>query len=128
MPRPRKKPPAKRETIGDRIRRFRLACGLTQTELGRRVGVTQRVVTYYEVQGLSPSSALLLKLAKTLGVTTDELMGSDPRPRPPQDDATVSLSVWRRIKKLQVLPPNDRKAILKMIDLMASEAAKRKAS
>ena len=41
MARKRKKKPGKTETLGDRIRRFRIAKGLTQAELAARIGVPQ---------------------------------------------------------------------------------------
>ncbi|MGH9366332.1 MAG: helix-turn-helix domain-containing protein, partial [Thermoanaerobaculia bacterium] len=75
MPRKRKKKPGKTETLGDRIRKFRLAKGLTQTELGKMVGVTQRVITYYEVRGVSPPPDLLVRIADALDVWLDELFG-----------------------------------------------------
>jgi transcriptional regulator with XRE-family HTH domain len=127
VPRPRKKPSAAKETVGDRIRRLRLARGLTQIQLGRRVGVSQRVVTYYEVEGVSPAPDLLLKLAKALDVGTDELLGQKIR-GPYETETPVTISVWRRIKKLQILPPNDRKTVFKMIDTLAERVGKQKAS
>ena len=34
--------------IGDQIKRFRKVCGLSQTELGERLGVTYQVITNWE--------------------------------------------------------------------------------
>jgi len=49
--------------------------GLSQTDLGKRVGVSQRVVTYYEVRGVSPTPELLVRIAGALDVSTDVLLG-----------------------------------------------------
>ena len=71
------------ETLGDRIRRFRKVKGLTQTELGEIVGVSQRLMTYYETQGGHPSADLLARFAEAHDVYTDVLHGrtnaEDPR-------------------------------------------------
>lgn len=115
------------ESIGDRIRKARLAKGLTQTQLGKRVGLSQGMVTYYEVRGVSPSPELLLKLARVLGVTVEDLVGQKPRTKPPAETPD-SVQLWRRLNKIQMLPPQDRKSVLRMIDALADQAAKHKAS
>jgi transcriptional regulator with XRE-family HTH domain len=127
VPRPRKTPAKRDETIGDRIRKARLARGLTQTELGKRIGVSQGMVTYYEVRGVSPAPDLLLKLARALSISVEELVGQKA-PKTPSSEAPQSVQLWRRLKKVQSLPPQDRKSVLKMIDALAEQAARRKAS
>lgn len=119
--------PSTGESTGDRIRRLRLGQGLTQIELGRRIGLSSRMMAYYEVQGGEPRPELLVKMAQVLGVSVDSLTGrQEPSRRPaiqPEE-----LSVWRRLKRVQELPPHDRKAILKMIDALADRSGRRKAS
>jgi transcriptional regulator with XRE-family HTH domain len=127
VPRPRKPRPKNGAAIGERIRRARLARGLTQTELGKKVGVSQGMVTYYEVRGVSPAPTLLVRLARVLKVSVEELVGEKARATT-ADDAPESLQLWRRFKKVQALPPQDRKSVLKMIDALAEQAARRKAS
>jgi transcriptional regulator with XRE-family HTH domain len=126
VPRPRKKRAGTAETVGDRIRRFRLAKGLSQTELGKRLGVSQRVVTYYEVRGISPTPDLLIKLADALGVSTDMLLGRKALPRQVAVLSEGSLRRWRRLKRLEELPRHDQMAVLKMIEALADRAEKRK--
>lgn len=124
--RPRKKKPGKTETLGDRIRRYRLSKGLTQTELGKRVAVSQRVITYYEVRGVSPPPELLVKIADVLEVSTDALFGrktTKTAVAPP----TGNLRRLRRLKRLEELPPNDQILLLKMIGTLADRSGKRKA-
>ena len=66
-----------RALFGDRLRQLRKEQGLTQTELGKRMGISQRLVAYYEAQGGSPSPELLVKFADALGVSTNTLLGVD---------------------------------------------------
>lgn len=126
MPRARKKKAGKTETLGDRIRKFRLAKGLTQTELGKLVGVTQRVITYYEVRGVSPPPDLLVKIADALDVSLDELFGRRSPARRPADAPGESLRRRRRLRRLEDLPRDEQAALLKMIDALADRASKRK--
>lgn len=114
-------------TFGTRLREFRNAKGLTQAALGHKVGLSQRMVAYYEIQGGTPGPALLAKLAGALGVTTDALVGRDRAQKATTDVGHEHVRIWRRFRRLTELPPHDRKAILKMIDAMA-DAARRKAS
>jgi transcriptional regulator with XRE-family HTH domain len=109
--------------IGERIRKARLERGLTQAELGEKIGVSQRMVTYYEVRGVSPAPELLVKLARVLGLSVDGLVGQKPGAHPPSE-TPESVHLWRRVRKLQELRPNDRKTVLKMIDLLAEQAGR----
>jgi hypothetical protein len=88
--------------------------------------VSQRVVTYYEVRGVSPTPELLIKLADALGVSTDMLLGRKALPRQVAVLSEGSLRRWRRLKRLEELPRHDQMAVLKMIDALADRAAKRK--
>ena len=114
------------ETFGSRLRQFRNARGITQLALGRMVGLSQRMVAYYEVQGGDPGPELLSKLAEALGVTADALVGRDRAARKAAGPTQENVRLWRRFKRLTELPPHDRKTILKMIVTMAD--ARRKAS
>jgi len=68
----------KRAGIGARLAALRRVAGFTQSELAEALQVTQRKISYYEDQNDSPPSALLPKLAQTLGVSVDELLGVKP--------------------------------------------------
>lgn len=122
-----KRTPPAGETFGERLRRLRAARGLTQLELGRTVGLSQRMVAYYEVQGGTPGPELLARMAEALGVSADALVGRDRTSRKHAVPARENLRLWRRLQRISELPPHDRKAILRMIETMA-DAAKRKAS
>ena len=123
MARSRKVAPS--ESLGDRIKRFRLAKGITQTDLGALVGVTQRVITYYEVEG-SPGPDMIVKLADALGITTDELLGRKAPSARKLDTTTKHLRLLRQFKRIEQLHPEDRRMVLKMIDTLAERTGKRK--
>ncbi|MBQ5380687.1 MAG: helix-turn-helix transcriptional regulator, partial [Paraprevotella sp.] len=48
--------------------------GLTQEELGRKIGVTNKAVSKWEVGETCPDISMLAPLSKALGVTIDELL------------------------------------------------------
>jgi transcriptional regulator with XRE-family HTH domain len=124
---PRGKTTAEKESLGARVRRYRLAKGLSQAELGARIGLSQRSVAYYELKGSSPPPEVLVKMADALDVSTDVLLGrrkgsggKPPGGRPP--DARR----LRHLKRLDELPLHDRKAIFKIIEALADQNAKRR--
>lgn len=62
------------ETMGSRISKFRKARGLTQEELAVTMGVSSQAVSKWENDLSCPDIGSLPRLAKTLGITTDELL------------------------------------------------------
>ncbi len=67
--------------FGKRLVKLRKAAGYTQTELAGELGVSQRMISYYEGHSEFPPSSLLPKLAELLGVSTDELLGIKAMPK-----------------------------------------------
>jgi len=61
-------------TVGERIKELRLQKRLTQTELGKLVGLTYIQIGRYETNKSNPSADVLNKLASALDTTTDFLM------------------------------------------------------
>lgn len=60
--------------FGEYIYNKRKSLGLTQEELGRKVGVTNKAVSKWEVGETCPDISMLAPLSKALGVTIDELL------------------------------------------------------
>lgn len=125
---PKKNPtPTTPESLGDRIRRYRLAKRLSQAELGSRTGLSQRSVAYYEAKGSSPPPEVLVKMADALDVSTDVLLGRKKGPaRKPTDDRSPDSRRLRHLERLDELPLHDRKAIFKIIEALADRNAKRR--
>jgi len=63
-------------SIGKKVYRLRLARKLTQQELAERAGVSQAIISKLETENRDNVTSDVLKgLAKTLGCTTDYLVG-----------------------------------------------------
>ena len=99
--------------FGKRLAKLRKINGLTQTELGEKVGVSKRVIAYYEGETEYPPARLIVPLSKALNVSTDELLGVKSTQ---ETDGKPNLKIQRRLKKIEDLPPAQQKTLLKTID------------
>lgn len=61
--------------IGKTIKELRLDEGISQRELGKRLGVSNQAVSFWECGQREPDLDMLLKIAKYFQVTTDFLLG-----------------------------------------------------
>jgi SOS-response transcriptional repressor LexA len=92
-------------TLGQRIRASRRAKGLSQREVGRRLGVTKNAVSLWEMDRAAPTSGHLRQLAVELEIDSEWLAtgrgardGSISQGLPIQ--GAVAAGVWRE-------PPSD---------------------
>ena len=65
--------------FGQRLKELRVQAGMTQLQLAQRMGVTKSVVSFYELQERTPSPDILVKLSGIFKVSSDYLLGLDPR-------------------------------------------------
>jgi transcriptional regulator with XRE-family HTH domain len=103
--------------FGDRLLGMRLAKGFSQGEFAQLLGVSQRVLCYYEKETEYPPAHLLPKMASALNCSVDDLLGHTPEPakEPPQN-----LRLQRKLRLVTKLPAQDQKAIMRMIDAFLS--------
>ena len=66
-------PSGNAENVENRVRDFRLGQSLTQEELGRNVGLTRQSIIAIEKGRFTPSIHTVLKLARALGTSVDDL-------------------------------------------------------
>lgn len=64
--------------IGERLRARARALGLTDSEVARRLGLSQGRYSNYVNEVVEPDLSTLVRIARTLGVTSDELLGMAP--------------------------------------------------
>jgi transcriptional regulator with XRE-family HTH domain len=60
-----------------RLRALREARGISARELARQIGEDSSNVSFWERTGALPRSNVLIPIAKTLGVTVEELLGEE---------------------------------------------------
>jgi transcriptional regulator with XRE-family HTH domain len=101
------------EGFGERLSQIRRGRGMTQAELGKAAGVSNRVIAYYEQDGAQPPGAMLLDLARALRVSTDQLLGL----KPAKDKTSPRTArLMKRLRKIEDLPPADQRTVLKILD------------
>jgi transcriptional regulator with XRE-family HTH domain len=61
--------------FGQKLRELRKQHNLTQKELASLIGVKNSIISFYEVGDRIPSPEIIRKLAETLHVSSDYLMG-----------------------------------------------------
>jgi len=65
--------------FGDRLRKRRLELGMTQKELGEKLGLTDASITQYEKGKREPKRSILCKMANILEVDIDYFFSSIPK-------------------------------------------------
>lgn len=62
-------------TVGENIRKFRKARGLTQKQLGELCGIKEANVRKYELNKANPKVETINRIASALNVSTIDIMG-----------------------------------------------------
>ena len=101
------------ENFGERLAQLRKAAGYTQVEFAAAVGITQRMVAYYEVPNAQPPAHLLPQMAQVLGVGVDVMLGMT-QPRKVKRLATNSLE--RRMLAIEKMDPKAKRQITQFLD------------
>lgn len=86
--------------FGERLRKLREEKGLTQAELGRLIGVSDRVVGYYEANVRFPKKPdTLRKISLVFKESVDDLLGINLRSEQMTEEYFRS-DAWRKAKEL----------------------------
>ncbi|HSI56363.1 MAG TPA: helix-turn-helix transcriptional regulator [Ideonella sp.] len=93
-------------SFGERLASLRKAAGFTQIELG----VSPRMVAYYESPAATPPANLLPQITTALGVTIDEMFGRSPKRKLAKQEGDSRLLA---IEKLDVA---EKRQVLQVID------------
>ena len=102
------------DSFGQRLASLRKAAGFTQIELAAELGVSQRMVAYYESPAATPPANLLPQIAAALGVSIDELFGVGTKRRLVKQDGDSRLR--RRLLAIEKLDVADKRQVLQVID------------
>jgi len=99
--------------FGQRLAELRKARGFTQQEFADEVGISRRMVAYYEGQSQHPPTTHLPVMARVLKLSTDELLGTaaiKQRAKP------TDTRMQRRLQQIEKLDVPERRQILQLID------------
>lgn len=126
MPKPKKNPLPPRDwgkqTPGERLARIRKGRGLTQSKVGKILGITQNMVSDYEVGRSRLNDEMLARFSEVLNVSVDKILGLQASP---DLNETLQLRYVKRVVKAQSLEEKEQKHILKTLDSLIHSATTR---
>lgn len=113
------RPPTKDATdFGKRVAAARRERGLTQRELAEHLGISQKMVEYYERRASNVTADVVCKLSEVLHVTADELLGTSPQKARPGPKSRLQ----RQIEQIERLPQSKQNAIVQVLDMALQRA------
>jgi len=98
------------QNFGNKLKEIRKSLGYTQEALGEKIGVTARVIGYYESESKYPPAKILTSLAEALNTPIQELLDSNSSKL---DGRTVDAKFWPKWEKLS---EDQKKAVTKVVD------------
>ncbi len=105
-------------TIGDKIRLHRKALGLTQTELGEKLGVKTNAVSKWECGRVDDIPTSKIKaMAKLFDVQPSYLI--DEKQPAPKDEDELNAEDKRLLTMIHNLTPENRERIAEIIKALA---------
>lgn len=127
MPRPKTKrtprPPKDLAVMGQILKQIRQRRGLSQIEIGKRLGMPQRTISNYENAVSRIPSNLLPKFAAVLRATVAELLGQKQTPGADKDR-----EIWKFVNQVEALPPRDKRAVFRYVEALATAGGARRAA
>lgn len=109
------------ETVGQRLARLRKERGFTQVELAEKTDLIQALISDYERGKLRLNAEMLIRFARALEVSADEILGLDAEPKPKSKPR--SRRIQRRLDALERLPKRDQETVLRTIDAFLDRAS-----
>jgi len=107
------------ESLGERLARIRNEKGFTQTELADKIGIVQNIVSAYEKGRLRLTAEMVIRIAKALGVSADEILGLQKK----SSNGTIkNRRILRRIQQIDKLSKRDQEALLRTIDAFLTKS------
>ena len=114
--------------FGLRLMTLRKAHNMSQVQLAKAAGTTQRAISYYETGLGFPPAPLVARLARALKISADELLGIRPQPREASRFEKVtsdpeSRRLWKKFQQMAALPEKDQRAVIRLINSLSTARA-----
>ncbi len=116
------------KAIGQRLAKIRKEQGVTQVEMAKKLKTTQSVYSRYESGEFRLHGELLILLAKTLGVTPNDILGvtSGGNKKASASEFAIPKRILRRLRGVQDLTKTDQDYLLRTIDAFINGGRKKK--
>jgi transcriptional regulator with XRE-family HTH domain len=109
------------QRLGTRVGDLRRSQNITQVEMAATLGVSQQTINSYEVgRRRIPVSALPM-LARSLGVSLEELFGDDAAAAKKRGPAP---KLQQQIERIQQLPRTQQRFVMQMLDTVIAQASR----
>lgn len=106
-------------TLGQHIIALRKAKGLSQSELGKKIGTSGDIIGRYERDEVKPSIEVIIKTADALEVSIDFLVG--------KTNFEIDKDTLKRIQDVSTLPVEERRQVFMVIDALIRDFKTRQA-
>lgn len=107
------------------LRELRSRHHLTQIEIGKILGISNKTYSHYETGKRQPDTAMLIKLADHYGVSVDYILGRTDDPNVSQADRLMSVrEVMERdevLMRYDRASPKQQQLLLRVIRLLTEE-------
>jgi transcriptional regulator with XRE-family HTH domain len=114
------RPPTKEATeFGKRIAEARRQRGLTQQQFADLLGVSRKMVDYYERRATNVTADVVKKLSAVLNVSADDLLGLESKRPKPGPKSKLQI----QIEQIQRLPKGKQQTISEMLDMAVKSAS-----
>ena len=100
--------------VGIKIARLRKELGLTQTELGQKIGVQQQVIASYEIGRRRISAFTLTRLAEALFIEVEQLLPAEDKPK----KRGPAPKLQQDIHRLYQLPQSKQHLVSQLIETL----------
>jgi transcriptional regulator with XRE-family HTH domain len=101
--------------FADRLVKLRKLKGLTQNELAKKIGTTQRMISHYESKVKSPPIKVVIAIAEALEISIDMLLGT----KPIKED--FNKKITKKIKLIESLSLRDQNAIWSFVNALVAK-------
>jgi transcriptional regulator with XRE-family HTH domain len=107
------------KSLGARIAQARKDQNLTQQQVSEQLGIAQQTLAHYEGGRLRLPACMLPPLAQMLGVTVDELLGQDVKPKGKRGPTP---RLQQQIDRISHLPKTKQHFVMEMLDMVIAQA------
>jgi transcriptional regulator with XRE-family HTH domain len=105
--------------LGARIARLRKDQGITQVQLAEQLDTAQQTITAYESGRRRVPVSALPAIAKTLGVSVEELIGDEPKTAAKRGPAP---KLQQQMERITRLPKAQQRFVMQMLDTVLAQA------
>lgn len=98
--------------FGDQIKLLRQTRGMTQIDLGKKIGLSKRMIAYYEIQSTRlPKIEVIQKFANALNCQVEQLIKKNENP-----PEKVNSKLWKKLRQVEKLDSPDQEAVINIIE------------